>query len=88
MTVTDELLRNNAAYASAFDESGLRRDPAKRLAVVTCNLSGCRRPSYLSNGTHCYTICTERCSADARLIAPSRRPCQSTWTRAASVNRT
>jgi carbonic anhydrase len=36
MRVTDELLRNNAAYAAAFDMSGLRRDPAKRLAVVTC----------------------------------------------------
>jgi carbonic anhydrase len=36
MRVIDELLRNNAAYAAAFDKGGLRSDPAKRLAVVTC----------------------------------------------------
>jgi len=36
MTATDELLRNNAAYASAFDKGALPREPARRLAVVTC----------------------------------------------------
>ncbi len=36
MTVIDELLRNNAAFALTFDKSRLQRDPAKRLAVVTC----------------------------------------------------
>ena len=35
-TVLHELLRNNAAYAAAFDKGGLGSDPAKRLAVVTC----------------------------------------------------
>jgi carbonic anhydrase len=36
MTVIDELLRNNAGYASAFDKGDLRGAPAKRLAVLTC----------------------------------------------------
>jgi carbonic anhydrase len=35
-TVIHELVRNNAAYAAAFDKGGLGRDPARRLAVVTC----------------------------------------------------
>ncbi|HEX2234211.1 MAG TPA: carbonic anhydrase [Thermoleophilaceae bacterium] len=36
MSVTDELLRNNAAYAESFDGAGLPKAPAKQLAVVAC----------------------------------------------------
>ena len=36
MSVTDELLRNNAAYAEAFDKGGLPLPPGKGVAVVAC----------------------------------------------------
>jgi len=36
MTVTDELLRNNEAYASSFEHGDLPLPPAKKLAVVAC----------------------------------------------------
>ena len=36
MSVTDELLRNNAAYAEAFDKGDLPMPPAKHIAIVTC----------------------------------------------------
>jgi carbonic anhydrase len=36
MTVTDELLQNNARYAEAFDKGELPMPPAKRIAVVAC----------------------------------------------------
>jgi carbonic anhydrase len=36
MTVTDELLRNNEAYAASFDAGDLPLPPAKKLAVVAC----------------------------------------------------
>jgi carbonic anhydrase len=36
MTVTDELLRNNADYASSFSNGDLPLPPAKALAVVAC----------------------------------------------------
>ncbi|MGO9965218.1 MAG: beta-class carbonic anhydrase [Acidimicrobiales bacterium] len=36
MSVTDELLRNNEAYASSFDKGHLPLPPAKKLAVVAC----------------------------------------------------
>ena len=36
MTVTDELLRNNAEFASAFKQGDLPMPPAKGLAVVAC----------------------------------------------------
>lgn len=36
MSVTDELLRRNAAYAERFDKGGLEAKPAKRVAVLTC----------------------------------------------------
>ena len=36
MSVTDELLRNNEAYAAGFDEGHLPLPPAKKLAVVAC----------------------------------------------------
>src|SRR3712207_9392250 len=36
MSVTDELLRNNEAYAESFDKGDLPMPPAKRIAVVTC----------------------------------------------------
>ena len=36
MTVTDELLHNNEAYAAAFDKGELPLPPAKKLAVVAC----------------------------------------------------
>jgi carbonic anhydrase len=36
MTVTDELLRNNEAYASSFDKGDLPLPPAKHVAVVAC----------------------------------------------------
>src|SRR4051812_40587015 len=36
MSVTDELLRNNEAYAASFDKADLPLPPAKKLAVVAC----------------------------------------------------
>lgn len=36
MSVTDDLLRNNAAYAEAFDKGDLPLPPAKGVAVVAC----------------------------------------------------
>ena len=36
MTVTDELLKNNGAYAASFDKGELPLPPAKKLAVVAC----------------------------------------------------
>src|ERR1700754_4685974 len=36
MSVTDELLRNNKAYAASFDKGELPLPPAKKLAVVAC----------------------------------------------------
>jgi carbonic anhydrase len=36
MSVTDEVLRNNEAYARAFDKGQLPLPPARKLAVVAC----------------------------------------------------
>ena len=36
MSVTDDLLRNNEAYAEAFDKGDLPLPPAKKVAVVAC----------------------------------------------------
>ncbi len=36
MTVTDELLQNNAAYAESYDKGDLPIPPAKGVAVVAC----------------------------------------------------
>jgi carbonic anhydrase len=36
MSVTDELVRGNAAYAGAFDLGELPARPARRVAIVTC----------------------------------------------------
>jgi carbonic anhydrase len=36
MSVTDELLQNNAEYAEAFDKGDLPLPPAKGVAVVAC----------------------------------------------------
>ena len=36
MSVTDDLLRNAAAYANVFERGRLPRPPAMKLAVVTC----------------------------------------------------
>jgi carbonic anhydrase len=36
MTVTDELLQNNAAYAESFDKGDLPLPPARGVAVVAC----------------------------------------------------
>jgi carbonic anhydrase len=36
MSVTDDLLRNNEAYADGFDKADLPLPPAKKLAVVAC----------------------------------------------------
>jgi carbonic anhydrase len=36
MSVTDELLRNNEAYAASFDKGHLGMPPTKKLAVVAC----------------------------------------------------
>ena len=36
MSATDELLRNNAAYAEAFEKGDLPLPPAKGVAVVAC----------------------------------------------------
>ncbi len=36
MSVTDDLLKNNEAYARAFDKGSLPLPPAKKLAVLAC----------------------------------------------------
>src|SRR5215210_5353484 len=36
MSVTDDLLRNNEAYAERFDKGDIPLPPAKQLAVVAC----------------------------------------------------
>src|SRR3989441_3041513 len=36
MSVTDELLKNNEAYARSFDKANLPLPPAKKLAVLAC----------------------------------------------------
>jgi len=36
MSTTDELLKNNEAYAQEFDKGDLPLPPAKKIAVVTC----------------------------------------------------
>ena len=36
MSVTDDLLRNNEAYAASFDKGDLPLPPAKKLAVLAC----------------------------------------------------
>jgi len=36
MSITDDLLANNQAYARAFDKGGLPLPPAKKVAVVAC----------------------------------------------------
>ncbi len=36
MSVTDELLENNAAYAASFDKGDLPLPPGKKVAVVAC----------------------------------------------------
>ena len=36
MSITDDLLRNNEAYAEAFDKGELQIPPAKKLAVIAC----------------------------------------------------
>jgi carbonic anhydrase len=36
MSATDELLRNNEAYAAGFDKGDLPLPPAKKVAVVAC----------------------------------------------------
>ena len=36
MSVTDDLLRNNEAYAASFDKGHLTMPPTKKVAVVAC----------------------------------------------------
>lgn len=36
MTLTDELVKNNDAYAASFDKAGLPPPPSRKVAVVTC----------------------------------------------------
>jgi carbonic anhydrase len=36
MSITDELLENNRAYAASFDKGDLPIPPAKKIAVVAC----------------------------------------------------
>ncbi len=36
MSATDDLLKNNEAYAASFDKADLPLPPAKKLAVVAC----------------------------------------------------
>jgi carbonic anhydrase len=36
MTVTDELLRSNEAYAASFDKGALPMPPARKIAIVAC----------------------------------------------------
>src|SRR4051794_20810532 len=36
MSTTDDLLKNNEAYAASFDKGNLPMPPARKLAVVAC----------------------------------------------------
>src|SRR4051794_14440330 len=36
MSATDDLLRNNEAYAAGFDKPDLPHEPTKKVAVLTC----------------------------------------------------
>jgi carbonic anhydrase len=36
MSVTDELLQNNEAYAAAFDKGDLPMSPGRKVAVLAC----------------------------------------------------
>jgi len=36
MSVTDDLVANNEAYASSFDKGGLPMPPGKKVAVLAC----------------------------------------------------
>ena len=65
MTVTDELLANNEAYASSFDKGDLPLPPAKKVAVVACmdarlnpqgvlGLQGGRRPCHPQRRRRCH----------------------------------
>ena len=46
MSQTDELLKNNEAYAARFDKGGLPLPPARKVAVVAC-MDARLNPSYL-----------------------------------------
>jgi carbonic anhydrase len=46
MSQTDELLKNNEAYAAKFDKGGLPLPPARKVAVVAC-MDARLNPSYL-----------------------------------------
>ena len=45
MSQTDELLKNNEAYAEKFDKGGLPLPPARKVAVVAC-MDARLNPSY------------------------------------------
>ena len=46
MSQTDELLKNNEAYAEKFDKGGLPLPPARKVAVVAC-MDARLNPSYV-----------------------------------------
>jgi carbonic anhydrase len=46
MSNTDDLLKNNEAYAEKFDKSGLPIPPAKKVAVIAC-MDARLNPSYI-----------------------------------------
>jgi carbonic anhydrase len=46
MSYTDDLLKNNEAYAGRFDKGGLPIPPAKKVAVVAC-MDARLNPSYV-----------------------------------------
>jgi carbonic anhydrase len=46
MSQTDELLKNNEAYAEKFDKGGLPLPPARKVAVVAC-MDARLNPSFL-----------------------------------------
>src|SRR5215213_4753823 len=46
MSKTDELLKNNEAYAAKFDKGGLPLPPARKVAVVAC-MDARLNPSYI-----------------------------------------
>ena len=46
MSYTDDLLKNNEAYAAKFDKGGLPIPPAKKVAVVAC-MDARLNPSYV-----------------------------------------
>ena len=88
MSVTEELLQNNAAYAESFEKGDLPLPPAKAVAVVACmdarldvhKILGLKRVMHTSSATLEGSSQTMR---SARLRSPSVY-----WARARSSSST